>query len=290
VHFSDLDIHRLVAHYLAVRFPTCLALNKVDELGVGGEETVRECQRMAAGRGEVAVPVSARAECRVLQRELEAQGGQEEGQEEGQQQEQQQQEERVLRETLLRWGGTGVLEAISAAVRLNPPVLCYPVGDLDSEAPLGWSAHRGAGAAAGAYNDTGTGPAPPQPVREGEGERERDRWGGGGAAASASVAAAPRLQDCLQLKPRSTVLHVFEALKNSALANVQLHGDFVRAEGKSLQGGGKSKRQQLRRDQVVDNQNCVLRILTNKKHSWQKDHPPHPGNTNTHSNSNSNGS
>lgn len=37
VHFSDMDIHRLVAHYLSVRFPTCLALNKIDELRKNGE-------------------------------------------------------------------------------------------------------------------------------------------------------------------------------------------------------------------------------------------------------------
>lgn len=37
MYFSDFDIHRLVAHYLSVRFPTCLALNKIDELGENGE-------------------------------------------------------------------------------------------------------------------------------------------------------------------------------------------------------------------------------------------------------------
>jgi hypothetical protein len=30
---------------------------------------------------------------------------------------------------------TGILEAVSAAVGLKPPVYCYPVSDLDSEAP-----------------------------------------------------------------------------------------------------------------------------------------------------------
>jgi uncharacterized membrane protein SirB2 len=31
------------------------------------------------------------------------------------------------------------LEAVSAAVGLKPPVYCYPVSDLESEAPVGWT-------------------------------------------------------------------------------------------------------------------------------------------------------
>jgi hypothetical protein len=69
-----------VAHYLAIRFPICLALNKIDafpdslaieEGAVGGSEArgkdggrgiVRLCQTQAVERGELAVPVSAFAE------------------------------------------------------------------------------------------------------------------------------------------------------------------------------------------------------------------------------------
>lgn len=31
------------------------------------------------------------------------------------------------------------MEAVSAAVGLKPPVYCYPVSDLESEAPVGWT-------------------------------------------------------------------------------------------------------------------------------------------------------
>jgi hypothetical protein len=69
-----------VAHYLAIRFPICLALNKIDafpdslafEEGAmvgseargkdGGRGIVRLCQTQAIERGELAVPVSAFAE------------------------------------------------------------------------------------------------------------------------------------------------------------------------------------------------------------------------------------
>lgn len=80
--WTALDLHRFVAHYLAIRFPICLALNKIDAFpdsipleegggGAGGGEVrgkdggrgvVRLCQTQAIERGELAVPVSAFAE------------------------------------------------------------------------------------------------------------------------------------------------------------------------------------------------------------------------------------
>ena len=218
VHFSGYDMHRLVAHYLSVRFPTCVALNKMDELGTDGEGIVEQCQREAADRGEVAVPVSARAECYALQRNAITS-----------------EEEALLNTTLARWGSTGVLDALSEAVKLNPPVLCYPVSDLDSEMPI-W--HSG---------NPNQSPNP---------------------QSSLSL----RLHDCLQLKPQTTVHEVFEALKRNAIPQVTLHGDFVRAEGKPIDPS--AKRRQLRRDQIIDETNCVLRIYSNKKHTWQKDYNP----------------
>jgi ribosome-binding ATPase YchF (GTP1/OBG family) len=65
-----LDLHRMVAHFLSIRFPVCLALNKIDALGTDQEAqgVVAQCQDTACLRGEVAVPVSARAECFELNR------------------------------------------------------------------------------------------------------------------------------------------------------------------------------------------------------------------------------
>ena len=62
------DLHRMVAHFLSIRFPVCLALNKIDSLDVSDEAqaVIAHCQETARLRGEAAVPVSARAECWIL--------------------------------------------------------------------------------------------------------------------------------------------------------------------------------------------------------------------------------
>jgi ribosome-binding ATPase YchF (GTP1/OBG family) len=69
--WQPLDLHRMVAHFLSIRFPVCLALNKIDALGADEEAqaVVAQCQNTARLRGEVAVPVSARAECFELNRQ-----------------------------------------------------------------------------------------------------------------------------------------------------------------------------------------------------------------------------
>jgi ribosome-binding ATPase YchF (GTP1/OBG family) len=69
--WQPLDLHRMVAHFLSIRFPVCLALNKIDALGAdqGAQGVVAQCQDTARLRGEVAVPVSARAECFELNRQ-----------------------------------------------------------------------------------------------------------------------------------------------------------------------------------------------------------------------------
>lgn len=66
--WSTQDLHRMVGHFLSIRFPVCLALNKIDALGRSDEEqaVVEQCRVAAALQGEAAVPVSARAECFLL--------------------------------------------------------------------------------------------------------------------------------------------------------------------------------------------------------------------------------
>lgn len=267
------------------------------------QAVVEECQLMARARGEVAVPVSARAECWVLEKELRAQqassnaigsksGLKLEAVEKTLELSQQnatkgdEDEEDVLRGTLSRWASTGVLEAISAAVWLSPPLLCYPVADLDTEAPLGWSGRTISTSSSSSSNNSRSGhelkeillqqlPLPPSVSSEEKGSVCSGSEEGSSSPVPAKVTlssslAAPRLRDCVQLKPYSTVHDVFEALKNGAIPEVALHGDFVRADGKSV--GANSKRKQLRRDQVIDEKNCVIRIYANKKHTWQKDY------------------
>jgi len=68
------DLHRVVAHFLSIRFPVCLALNKIDSLGKDAEaqSVITHCQETARLRGEAAVPVSARAECWILNKQAAA--------------------------------------------------------------------------------------------------------------------------------------------------------------------------------------------------------------------------
>lgn len=113
---------------------------------------------------------------------------------------------------------------------IKPPVYCYPVGDLESEAPMGW--------------------------------------------VHGMQVEVPRLRDCILLHPGSTVGDVYDALKKGALPHITVHGDFVRAEGKSLEllGDGEKKsfrKRQLGRDVVIDATCCVVRIQTNRKTIWQ---------------------
>lgn len=80
----------------------------------------------------------------------------------------------------------------------------------------------------------------------------------------------PRLQDCLQMKPGSTVGDVFEALKRGVLGSgaAVVQGEFVRADGRGLGSGGGVV--QLRKDSLLEASNCVLRIQTNRKAVWQQ--------------------
>lgn len=164
---------------------------------------------------------------------------------------------------------TGVLEAVSAAVSLKPPVYCYPVGDLTLESPVGW-VHNGG------VSDNPT-------LSEKGGIHDCRPIG------SSSGAGVPRLRDCILLQPGSTVGDLYDALKRGALPHVVVHGDFVRAEGKGLHsamhaassledplssqvgvGNAAPKKRQLGRDVIIDDSCCVIRIQTNRKALWQQ--------------------
>ena len=135
------QLHLLVAHYLCLRFPICLALNKIDAFRDAeyGSLVVQRCRAEAARRGELAVPVSALCAFRDLEnaKRLRDGGGDVEGAAEG------------AESTYIRLQQSfpstaaersfGVMTSISAAVYLKSPVLVYPVQDLETEAPVGWS-------------------------------------------------------------------------------------------------------------------------------------------------------
>jgi hypothetical protein len=150
--------------------------------------------------------------------------------------------EECLARSLSILGDTGVLEVISAAVSLRPPVYCFPVADLESELPIGWSSK------AQVLPQTSVTTA--------------------GVDDYQLATSNPKLRDCIMMKPGSTVGDVYEALRRDALSHAILSGDFVRAEGKDV--GTAAKKRQLGRDAVLDECCAVLRIQTNRKAVWQQ--------------------
>ena len=233
--WSVLDLHRLVANYLLIRFPVCLALNKVDAFPPQQEaesETIPtiivQCQEDALSRGEVAVPVSARAENWVLQKLCVAKSKESSS---GSREQGATTEERALQRVMRLYGNTGVLNALSAAVFLRSPIFCYPVSDLDTEFPVGWTSGKGL---------------------------------------LHATDSTPALLDCLLFKPGSTVGDVYSALRKGVLPHVIMHGEFVRAEGRGLDR--RNKKKQVGKDTLLDETCCVLRIQTNRKSVWQHLH------------------
>lgn len=225
--WSALDLHKLVAQYLSIRFPTCLALNKIDRMDDEQREKLSIWQREIEEMGEVAVPICAVGENWNLLREVgkNVNSLKIDDTESSFDQIRYNRLQNIFGSDCLR----GVLSAISAAVALRPPVLCFPVSDLVTEMPIGW--HSGVVSSH---------------------ERKAD---------------ISPLNDCLLLKPGSSVEDVFNALKRGELPHVHLSGDFVRAEGRSLDIN--SRKKQLGRDSVIDETNCVIKVQTNRKSVWQ---------------------
>lgn len=168
----------------------CIALNKIDLVDECQRSVVEAFQQEVAELGEIAVPVCAAAENwnllqqagkdKSVEKKIAAVG------------------DSVRKNATVRYGDDalrGVLRTISAAVMLRPPILCFPVSDLSTEMPVGWTT---------------------------------------GASATPGDEAEHRLVDCLLLKPGSTVEDVYEALKRGELPQGRVAGDFVRAEARSL--------------------------------------------------------
>lgn len=157
--WGPLDIHRLVAHFLSIRFPICLALNKIDRFASvdDANRVISQCQMECLARGEVAVPMSAQAETWKLWKEAHSdQSDISDAQKNVEMKNgggssisssktlsafirHQEENNRILDLMLTQWHSTGVLQVISQAVMLKPPIFCYPVADFDHEYPLGWS-------------------------------------------------------------------------------------------------------------------------------------------------------
>ena len=267
--WSDETLSKVVDHFLAVRFPTVLAANKCDDEAAAAN--VAKLQEVLGSQGELGdgavravVPLSARLECE-LQR-LAASGvigytpataHAETG------------TSTVVRsgsadlaggglaalkateratlasaaafglladdEPLLAAvcgdaaappepagvhccvGSTGVREVLDCAMSLRPPVLVWPVLDVQSGASY---------------------PLNPEEPRSD----------------------VTTLRDVLVLKPGTTVMQLFEILLHPPWS--LLGGEYVRAEARPRAGGAT---RQLRKEDVLDDACCVVRIRASRK-------------------------
>ncbi len=204
--WTCLDLHRLVAHYITVRFPLCLALNKLDQ--IDGVEAIEKMQHIALSRGEAAVPCSAKFDNYLIYEEAKANGLIEVDA-----------EYESLKGEYEKFCSHfaslkhGVIEVLSEAIRLKDPLFVYPINDIETEQPLDLSAKS--------------------------------------------------MKNCILFKCNSTIGNVYDALKHRIIANVQINGDFVKAEGRGL--AGDSKRRLMGKDTPIDNSNNVIKIFTNRK-------------------------
>jgi len=122
-----LDLHLFVAHFLSVRFPMCLALNKCDRLLASGRMGMLEkAKEAAAAQGYLAIPCSAMLESELLRDAAEGKLQYVLGASvvKGNVSEQ-------TKQMLEFFGSTGVVECISQAVALREPLLVYPVVQND---------------------------------------------------------------------------------------------------------------------------------------------------------------
>ena len=69
--------------------------------------------------------------------------------------------------------------------------------------------------------------------------------------------------DCILMRPASLVIDLYHALSHPPYNAIQ--GDYVRAEARDEKG----TRKLVRKDEMLTYENRVIRIMTNKKVSWQ---------------------
>lgn len=257
--WDELDLHLLVAVFIRMRFPIVYALNKAD-LGSSAERI----QRVLTERPwEPCVAVSAQSETWLCKQRragfvsyqdgsatvvLKEAGASAPGVKE--------RLEEIKRDVLDRYGGTGVLAAVTAAAALRTPALAFPVFDLHSCESL----------------------RPLTFVKDGTIASSAEMLEGGGAGlASMSISfvdsASPAvLRDCVVMHPGSQVEHLFAVLKKPPVTF--LEGDFVRCEGIQLdpRNGEPVAQETLKRPWKKEEQIgwAVLHVMTNRRAQWQK--------------------
>ena len=239
--WTPLVLHRIVAHFLRLRFPILLALNKADaptaDAHIAHLRLRHPCEMTVAvssvteyqlcrwrrqgflsyrpGAGAMEVTDGSPAwksldddQSNKLKTSLAAV------------------QERVLGPI----GHTGVLAVLDAAVALRAPFVLFPVSDLDSCTTL----------------------APPTASVE--------------PTATGARGTPAILRHCILVHPGRTVEDVYVSLKRDPVFG--LHGEYIRAETRDAAG----LHIVLRKDEAITRATQVVRIMVKRRAIWQSKH------------------
>lgn len=239
--WGEWELHRLVAHFLAARFPILLALNKADL--PSAQAHIRAV--LAAYPHDAALAVSASAERQLQQLRRAGQVSYQDAAAaaaapSGSSSSSEAAVQQVTQSVLQPYGSTGVLAALTCAVALKPPRWCFPIADRESCTALaavslraaaggggGGSSHHGHHHHGGSSSSKGHSSSSSSGAALG--------WGVDAKARAAQGGAAGVLRDCLLMKPCSRVEDVYQVLKRPPYG--LLEGEFVRAECRVLTAG-----------------------------------------------------
>ena len=244
-NWDEADVHRLVSAFLGVRFPMVLALNKCDLPTSAGH--IRDIQSSLPIHGAYyGTPLSARSEMNFMRSHIEEALGLK-------------QKTSASRNSEVGTIPEGVWSCLQYALTLQQPVLVFPVSDTSTYAPLG-----------GMFKHATLDPSLPslgmiQCLKTAGGEAP-SLWNANGSSYMTTPPDSQDsviLRDVLMMKPGSTVDDVYNTLKKLGA----LGGDFVRAEATGQIG---KPSRPIPKSQKIDPSNCILKIMTSKKSSWQK--------------------
>eukprot|EP00056_Hartaetosiga_gracilis_P017995 m.9212 g.9212 ORF g.9212 m.9212 type:complete len:940 (+) comp6301_c0_seq4:25-2844(+) len=249
------DLHKLVAHFLHIRFPIMIALNKVDE---ASPEFIRSVIKRLATKGNLVKPTCARLEWTLCQ--LEKQGAvkrtdqtivacdDERGGSGDHGLVNIIDQHQLLAKQYPSIQGSGVVDVVNSAVHLlRPPLVLFPVKDLESFQSLTIEEHAEAALSkkkgnklklAKAANETSV--TPPSP--------------------STNV-----LEECILVYPKTSAGDAYDILNKAPFAVI--HGEFVRCDCYDF--ALQTKRVMKRTEHITHN-TSIIKISTNKRKGWQK--------------------
>lgn len=237
------DLRRLVNAFLGLRFPMALALNKSDV--VSAIENISDIHRALPVHGaHIGVALSAKREMEFVRSHMGL---------------------NTSSSTDKDGGGSsspeGVWNCLQAAISLRNPILVFPVSDMVSYEPLPGMknyATLDASLPSEGYIRCIEACGGSKPTLWDNEKCIYQMHDGSHHKVTTTDRFRQPLRDVLVMKPGSTVEDVFDALKRMGA----LRGDYVRAEGSGKMG---EKPHLVRKEDVIDSTNRILKIMTNKR-------------------------